>query len=265
MRSDIRPPAVAGLFYPGDAAELRRMVEGFLDSVVPDSAAPLPKAVVAPHAGYPYSGPVAASAYAQVARCAAQVRRVVLLGPAHRYPVYGLALPGASALATPLGQVPVDGERCAAAEALDPVFVQPRAHDGEHCLEVQLPFLQVVLGDFAVVPLVVGDPEPEHVVEVLEALWGGPETLVVVSSDLSHYLRYREARELDERTARSVEALDADAIGPDQACGRVPLGGLLRVARAKGLQARTLDLRSSGDTAGDRHRVVGYGAWAFAA
>jgi AmmeMemoRadiSam system protein B len=256
---------VAGLFYPGEREQLRRAVEGYLAAVDPDPDLSLPKAIVVPHAGYPYSGPVAASAYAQVARCAQRVHRVVLLGPAHRYAVYGLALPGACALATPLGRVPLDHDGCRIAEALDLVFVQPKAYKGEHCLEVQLPFLQVVLEDFAVVPLVVGDPGPELVVQVLETLWGGPETLVVVSSDLSHYRRYREARELDECTARSIEALDSDAIGPEQACGRVPLVGLLRVARTKGLRARTLDLRSSGDTAGDRHRVVGYGAWAFSA
>lgn len=265
MRYDVRPPAVAGLFYPGDADQLRRTVDDFLASVRPDPDPSLPKAVVAPHAGFPYSGPVAASAYAQVARCAGHVRRVVLLGPAHRYAVPGLALPGASALATPLGSVPVDGDGCRLATGVASVFVQPEAHEGEHCLEVQLPFLQVVLEDFAVVPLVVGHPEEEHVVEVLEALWGGPETLVVVSSDLSHYRRYDDARELDQETARAIEALDPDAIGPDQACGRLPLAGLLRLARATGLRARTLDLRNSGDTAGDRRRVVGYGAWAFSA
>ena len=265
MGIGVRPPAVAGFFYPGGAGQLRRLVEGFLASAPPDVEGSPPKAVIAPHAGYSYSGPVAASAYAQVARCAARVRRVVLLGPAHRRPVHGLALPGASALATPLGSVPVDEEGCRMAEAVDPVFVQPKAHEGEHCLEVHLPFLQVVLKDFAVVPLVVGDPRPEHVAEVLETLWGGQETLIVVSSDLSHYRTYDAARKLDEGTARAIEALDPDAIGPDQACGRVPIVALLQVARARGMRARTLDLRNSGDTAGDRQRVVGYGAWAFSA
>lgn len=263
MGIGVRPPAVAGFFYPADAGQLRRVVEELLASVPPDAGSTGPKAVIAPHAGYAYSGPVAAAAYAQVARCAGTVRRVVLLGPAHRWAVHGLALPGASALATPLGKVPVDDEGCRMAEALDAVFVQPKAHEREHSLEVHLPFLQVVLPSFAAVPLVVGDPRTDHVVGVLEALWGGPETLVVVSSDLSHYRGYDDACVMDERTARAIEALDPGAIGFEQACGRLPVVALLQVARARGLRARRLDLRNSGDTAGDRHRVVGYGAWAF--
>lgn len=266
MSPGVRAPAVAGYFYPADPGELREVVEKFLASVEAgeeDEEAWSPKAVIAPHAGYAYSGPVAASAYAQVARWARTVERVILLGPAHRYPVHGLALPDASGFATPLGVVPLDEEGVALASTLRPVSTLAEAHEGEHSLEVHLPFLQVVLGDFSVVPMVVGDVRAGDVPEVLGALWGGPETLIVVSSDLSHFERYARAREMDAATAEAIEALDADAIGVDHACGRVPIVGLLRVARERGLRARTLDLRNSGDTAGGRSRVVGYGAWAF--
>ena len=263
MSSEVRVPAVAGRFYPDDPVELRNTVDDLLASAEPDDdGQPLaPKAIIAPHAGYVYSGPIAASAYSHLARSGSSVERVVLLGPSHRLPIHGLALPGASAFATPLGLVPVDEDGARDAHALRPVFVMPMAHDGEHSLEVHLPFLQVVLEDFKIVPLVVGAPEPEHVVEVLSALWGGPETLIVVSTDLSHELRYERARKLDQATARAIEELDAPSIGYHQACGRIPLVALLQVAREKGLRARTLDLRSSGDTFGQRHRVVGYGAW----
>ena len=267
MKPDVRQPAVAGHFYPDDPAELRRTVEELLESVTPmgeDADAPPPKAIIAPHAGYVYSGPTAAAAYAEVARARTTVERVVLLGPCHALPIHGLALPGGSALATPLGDVPLDEEGVRVAHGLRPVFMLPKAHDGEHSLEVHLPFLQVVLDDFTIVPMVVGDPEPERVAEVLDALWGGPETLVVISSDLSHYQRYPVACELDKATAQAIEALDPASIGYHHACGRVPIIGLLQVARERGLRARRLDLRDSGDTVGSRHRVVGYGAWAFA-
>jgi AmmeMemoRadiSam system protein B len=262
----VRPPAVAGTFYPADPGALRAMVEGFLEEAGVaggHEAADTLKAVIAPHAGYVYSGPVAATAYAHVAEAAGRIRQVVLLGPAHRYVFWGLAAPDADAFATPLGRVPLDHEGIEAACRLRSVSWLPEAHEGEHSLEVHLPFLQVVLEDFTLVPLVVGEAPPDDVAEVLDAVWGGPETLIVVSSDLSHYLGYAAARELDEATARAVEALDPEAIARDQACGRAPVAGLLQVARDRGLRARTLDLRSSGDTAGDERRVVGYGAWAL--
>jgi AmmeMemoRadiSam system protein B len=219
--------------------------------------------VIVPHAGYVYSGPVAAQAYRRIAAGRATVRRVVLLGPVHRVPIDGLALPAARAFATPLGVVPVDAEGAARALALPQVRVSEAAHALEHSLEVQLPFLQTVLEDFAIIPLAVGDATAEEVAEVIDRLWGGVETLIVVSSDLSHYHPYAEARTLDGATARAVLALDA-SLDHQQACGATPINGFARCARRRGLKPEMLDLRNSGDTAGDKSRVVGYAAFAFA-
>lgn len=270
MQAD-RQPAVAGLFYPADPGLLSREVQTLLAGAgigtnpahrsgagQPPRA---PKALVVPHAGYRYSGPVAASAYAQIVPYASLVRRVVLLGPAHRLPFRGLAYPSAQRLLTPLGGVSLDRESLALLADLPQVGVLDRAFDGEHCLEVQLPFLQGVLPDFRLVPLVVGMAEPAEVAEVLERLWGGAETLILISSDLSHYLDYDTAARSDRATARAIEGLDPHAIDHRCACGATPLAGLLLAARRHGLAATTLDLRSSGDTAGDRDRVVGYGAY----
>lgn len=257
----IRPAAVAGSFYPAAAAALREEVRAYLGSTPARSGA-APKALIAPHAGYIYSGPIAASAYALLEGARERIERVVLLGPAHRVPVRGLALPGADAFETPLGAVPIDAEGARTLAALPQVEVHARAHAHEHSLEVHLPFLQQTLGDFLLLPLVVGDASTEEVAEVLQAVWGGPETLIVVSSDLSHYLSYTDARRTDQGTARSIVALDA-TLDHLQACGATPVNGLLTVARRRGLRIEQLDLRNSGDTAGDRARVVGYGAWAM--
>lgn len=269
-----RSPAVAGTFYPASESSLRSQVEGMLNEAlpggstgpstqVPPDVSPRVKALIAPHAGYIYSGPVAASAYARVAGLRGSVRRVVLLGPAHRYPFRGLAGCSAFAFQTPLGTVSLDEEWMERALGVPHVLVLDEAHEGEHCLEVQLPFLQVVLGDFALAPFVVGDARPEEVAEVLGALWNGPETLIVVSSDLSHYLPYHRAVELDETTAQAIEALRPEEIGERQACGRIPVAGLLLRARQEGLFVKRVDLRNSGDTAGPRHQVVGYGSFVF--
>lgn len=259
--ASIRRPAVAGAFYPADAAELRATVRDLLSGA--DVSGPPPKAIVAPHAGYIYSGPVAASAYALLAPLRGTVTRVVLLGPAHRVWFRGLALPSQRAFATPLGVVAVDPAAAARLADLPQVRVDDAPHAEEHGLEVHLPFLQEALGDVTVVPLVVGDASPGQVAAVIDRLWGGPETLVVVSSDLSHYHDYDTACRLDAATTANIEALRDDALDEDSACGRLPLAGLLRVARARGLAVTTLDLRNSGDTAGPRNRVVGYGAYAF--
>lgn len=259
----VRPAAVAGTFYPGDPARLEADVRAYLKAAAPPAGAPAPKAIIAPHAGYVYSGPIAASAYARLAPARGTITRVVLLGPCHRIAVRGLAAPSADAFATPLGAVPVDRAAIDGILDLPQVSVFDATHAQEHSLEVHLPFLQVVLGAFALVPLVVGDASDAEVAEVLERLWGGPETLIVVSSDLTHYLDYATARRIDDETRAAIEQLDPQAIGRDQACGRIPVRGLLAVARRKGLRAATLDLRNSGDTAGDKARVVGYGAWAF--
>jgi len=257
----IRPAAVAGTFYPRDAGELAAALATCLGAAPPGDA-PGPKAIIAPHAGYMYSGPVAASVYAQLASRAGAIRRVVLAGPAHRVYVSGVAVPTADAFATPLGPVAIDRAAIEAIRALPFVQASDRAHALEHSLEVHLPFLQSVLGEFALVPLVVGDAAPDEMKRLLDRLWGGPETLVVVSSDLSHYLPYPAARERDAATARAIVGLDA-ALEPEDACGCAPINGLLGLARERGLEARLVDLRNSGDTAGGRDQVVGYGAFAF--
>jgi len=256
-----RYPAVAGLFYPDESAELRDAVQGLLAAVEPSG--PPPKAIIAPHAGYVYSGPVAASAYAQVLPLASTVRRVVLLGPTHRVAFSGIAMSAADAFLTPLGAVPVDSDAFDLIADLPHVRLLEAAHAQEHSLEVQLPFLQAALADFKLVPLVVGEASPDVVAQVLERLWGGPETLIVVSSDLSHYHDYATARRMDLETSAQIESLSRAEIDGDHACGCRPVNGLLRAARRHGLHARLLDLRSSGDTAGPRDRVVGYGAYAF--
>jgi len=259
----IRPAAVAGLFYPEAPATLAAQVRAYLDkAAAPDSGEIPIKALVVPHAGYVYSGPVAAAAYRKLAAQADAIRRVVLFGPAHRVPVRGLALPSAQAFATPLGVVEIDGDATAKALGLAQVSTSDAAHALEHSLEVQLPFLQTVLREFRIVPFAVGDATPAQVAEVMELLWNGPQTLIVVSSDMSHYLRYGEARTIDRQTADTVLALSA-TLHDEQACGATPVNGLLTVARRRGLAPALLDLRNSGDTAGDRSRVVGYGSFAF--
>jgi AmmeMemoRadiSam system protein B len=258
----IRPPAVAGMFYPAEAEELKAMVEKFLEAAKPPRGR-APKAIIAPHAGYIYSGPVAASAYVYLPPARNQIRRVVLFGPAHRVPFPGLAASSADGFATPLGIVPLDREAIQSASALPMVRTSDLAHMHEHSLEVQLPFLQTVLADFKLVPFAVGDAAPADVAKVMEHLWGGPETLIVVSSDLSHYLDYRAAQKADRETSDAIERLDVEALDYESACGRTPIGGLLLVARQKGLSVRCVDLRNSGDTAGPRSEVVGYGAYIF--
>lgn len=255
----IRPPAVAGLFYPAGRAELAATVDALLTEArpAPRDARP-PKAIVAPHAGYVYSGPIAASAYALLAPAAERITRVVIVGPAHRVWLTGLASPGASAMRTPLGEVAVDVAALDAAGAP----AHPAAHAREHSLEVQLPFLQRLLPRAHVIPLVVGAARAAEVGTVLEALWGGDETAIVVSSDLSHYLPYAVARAVDAETAARVVALD-DTLAGEQACGAAGINGLTWAARRRGMRAAVVDLRSSGDTAGGREEVVGYGAFAF--
>jgi len=257
--SAVREAAVAGLFYPGDAAGLRSAVHGFLAPLASGDKAP--KAIVVPHAGYVYSGAVAAAAYATLAPARASVRRVVLLGPSHRVAFRGLALSTAEYFATPLGSVELDHEAIALLSKLPQVHCLDAAHSREHSLEVQLPFLQEVLGEFRLVPLAVGDADPQEVAEVIEQLWDGPQTLIVVSTDLSHYREYDEARRRDRASCAAIEALRYETLDHHAACGCAPLAGLLCVARRRGLRVSTLALRNSGDTAGDRDRVVGYGAW----
>ena len=257
----VKPPNVAGMFYSGDGEALRREVDAHLGRARAEG--PAPKAIIAPHAGYRYSGPIAASAYARLKPRAHEIRRVVLLGPTHYHPIRGVAVSTAESFLTPLGRVPVD--IASVGRALEFAFVHrlDPAFEREHSLEVHLPFLMRVLPGFTVVPLLVGTASPTEIDTLLEALWGGPETAIVISSDLSHYLDYESARRLDAETSDAIVALRHDAVGYEQACGRHAVNGLLHLAKRRGLEAKALDVRNSGDTAGSPDRVVGYGAYAF--
>jgi len=260
-----RTPAVAGSFYPASPQRLAAQVRDYLAAAGHEIAAqPVPKALIVPHAGYVYSGPIAGSAYARLAPVRNRIERVVLLGPAHRTALEGLGVSAADAFETPLGEIPLDAELRERVLALPQVTLRSDAHAQEHSLEVQLPFLQSVLGAFSLLPLVVGDAAPTEVDEVLELVWGGDETLLVVSSDLSHYHAYAVAQRMDAATTRAIETLRPEQIGYEDACGRIPIQGLLLAARRHGLRPETLDVRNSGDTAGPRDAVVGYGAFAFA-
>ena len=255
----VRPPAVAGMFYPADADALARDIQAYMAGA-PTAKAEAPKALIVPHAGYIYSGAVAARAYALLSPARQAIRRVVLLGPAHRVPIRGLALPVAEAFATPLGSVPIDEEGARAALALPQVSASDVAHSLEHSLEVQVPFLQTVLDDFTMLPFAVGAATPAQVAEVLDLLWGGPETLILISSDLSHFHDYALAQGIDRYTAAEILALEP-GLDHEQACGATPINGLLLTAKRRGMNIELLDLRNSGDTAGDRSRVVGYAAF----
>lgn len=250
------------MFYPGDPSVLRQTVQSLLAAVKPAGAGTTPKAIIAPHAGYVYSGPVAASIYARLEPLRGRISRVLLLGPTHRVAVRGLAHPGCAWFETPLGKVEVDQDALNALRTLPQVTSSPAAHAQEHSLEVHVPFLQTVLDTFKLVPLAVGHASPAEVAGVLDTLWGGPETLIVVSTDLSHYLSYREAQQVDRATAEAIVHLDRN-IDHESACGATPVSGLAYAARRRGLIAELVDLRNSGDTAGDKGRVVGYGAFAF--
>jgi len=254
-----RQPAVAGSFYPADKRLLRTSVDAMLHAARTDRRAP--KALIVPHAGYIYSGPVAASGYACLQNRESPVTRVVLLGPAHHVAFNGLAASTASAFATPLGDVRLDQDATGALTVLPQVRYLDAPHEPEHSLEVHLPFLQRILGDFSLVPLVVGEATPAEISEVLEHLWNTPDTLVVVSSDLSHYHSYATATRMDRETSDHIEKLEYESIEYDHACGRVPVSGLLYYAKAHGMTVTTLDLRNSGDTAGPKDRVVGYGSY----
>jgi AmmeMemoRadiSam system protein B/AmmeMemoRadiSam system protein A len=256
-----RRPAVAGVFYPARSTELRAQVRTLLQAA--RAALPArPKALIVPHAGYAYSGATAAAAYASLAPWASGIERVVLIGPAHRVAVRGIAVPGSASFATPLGEVPVDTAALRRLDELDAVRASDLAHAGEHSLEVQLPFLQSVLPPFRLVPLLVGLAEASEVAEALECVWGGDETLIVASSDLSHYLPEDAARHADAITVGALLHLDA-ALSPEQACGAAPLNGLLLAARRHGLQAQLLAQTTSGASGGRRDSVVGYAALAL--
>jgi MEMO1 family protein len=260
----VRKAAVSGLFYPDEPTTLRAAVAKYIaDAATSGAGNSLPKAVIAPHAGYQYSGPIAGSVYARITGRAGHIRRVVLIGPPHRVPVDQIAISSADTFSTPLGDVPVDAAARSKLLALKQVSINDRAHAPEHGLEVHLPFLQSVLQDFRIVPLLAGEATRQEVGEVIESLWNEADTLIVISSDLSHFLDYESAKELDAKTAAAIEALRPEEIDYNQACGRSAINGLLHVAPKLNLKATTIDLRNSGDTAGPRNEVVGYGAFVF--
>lgn len=262
FETEVRQPAVAGQFYTADPEALQKEVDELLEAAdEPDEKAP--KAVIAPHAGFMFSGTVAATAYARLAPARERVRRVVVLGPSHFVPVRGLAASSAARFATPLGEMPVDANGLETALAQPGVSVFDRAHEREHAIETQLPFIQRVLGDVAIIPLVVGDATPEEVGQVLSALWGDEETAIAISSDLSHFHEDAVARDLDATTARMIVTLRADELGPDNACGYLPIGGLLWNAARREARMRTLQMANSSDAGGPGDSVVGYGAFAL--
>jgi len=259
----LRPAAVAGLFYSEDAAMLHAEVQGYLSRVHPDSGA-TPKAVIVPHAGYRYSAGVAALAYAELAKGRGQIKRVVLMGPAHQTAVAGFALSGAEAFETPLGLSVVDTKAVRQLAEHPDARIMDLAHAQEHAIEVQLPFIKEALGNVEIIPILVGDSTFEAVAEILEIVWGGAETVIVISSDLSHFLSYEDCVTLDTVTTHAIETLSADKINRPQACGRMPIGGLLQCAKQRSMRVKTLDVKNSGDTAGPNGQVVGYGSWSFA-
>ena len=259
---NIRLPAVAGAFYPDNPATLQRDLAHMLEQAEQrELTADSIKALIVPHAGYLYSGPVAATAYKLLKPRSEQIKRVALLGPSHRVPVNGMAIPTNEQFRTPLGDIPLDLEALKQMAKLPGVERRDDAHAWEHSLEVQLPFLQAVLEEFTLVPIVVGGAGPAAVAQLLDMLWGGDETLILISSDLSHFQSYKEAMSSDQATTRLIEQKQDTLVG-EQACGCHPLNGLLRLARQKGLSLQTLDVRNSGDTAGSRDQVVGYGSYA---
>lgn len=261
----VRQPAVAGLFYPGNARELTNEITHLLREARREvqTAGKPPKALIVPHAGYMYSGSTAAKAFATLDPIAESIRRVVLIGPAHRVRLRGLAISDVHFFRTPLGDIPIDRAAQRLLMSLPQVQVMDSAHWQEHSLEVQLPFLQVTLREFSLIPLVVGDATPNEIDEILDLLWDGPETLIVISSDLSHYHDYDTAQYIDRSTCDAVEHFQFDQIDFTQACGCLGMNALLRVARRRGMNVQTLGLCNSGDNTGDTDRVVGYGSWVF--
>jgi len=262
MESEIRPAAVAGLFYPADAATLQHQLDEYLSQA--ETKELPPKAMIVPHAGTIYSGSIAASAYARLKNAEKTISRVVLLGPAHRVSFRGVAAPTVKYFSSPLGKIPIDTQAIQRLKEKFPqIVLDDNPHAEEHSLEVHLPFLQKILQNITLLPLLVGQADPEEVAEILHEVWGGPETLIVISSDLSHFHDYATAKSRDARTSKAIEDNYGEHIGSEDACGFLPVRGLLLVAKDKGLKARTIDLRNSGDTAGTKDRVVGYGAYVF--
>ncbi len=260
---NIRPAAVSGMFYPENPDVLRDMIKKELSQAIPASIITAPKVLIVPHAGYIYSGSIAASAFVLLKPCRQLIKRVVLIGPSHRVGFNGAALSSADDFDTPLGTIPVDKDAQAKLSGIADIHVINKAHAAEHSLEVQLPFLQCILDKFAIVPIVAGEADPQLIAKIIETLWGGPETLIVISSDLSHFHQYQTAQRLDQATSQAILDLDVNAIDSQHACGCVGIRGLLTFAQRHPLEVSVLDLRNSGDTAGSKDSVVGYGAYLF--
>lgn len=258
--TSVRPAAVAGLFYPEDPQELQAMVSDYLRHA-PSPAGEAPRALIVPHAGYVYSGPIAAAAYASITSLRSTLRRIVLIGPSHRVYLRGMAVPSVDAFATPLGKVEIDREARERLRRRADVIVSDAPHASEHCLEVQLPFLQLLFEDFCLLPIVLGSASPQQVAAALEDVCADEGTLVLASSDLSHYHSYETARQIDAATSAAI-LRQSTALSGDQACGAVAINGLMQLAREHGMSVREIARCNSGDTAGDKARVVGYGAFA---
>ena len=265
VESKTRSPCVAGLFYPSDETRLQFQLRQYFDDAAQQGLGDgyRPRALIAPHAGLIYSGPIAANAYHSVLSRAKDIHRVVVLGPSHQIAFDGAACPSHSLFATPIGEIPVDTQEIARLQAQGLITINDAAHAREHSIEVQLPFLQFILPKFTLLPIVVGHCDPLPIAAIIENYWRADDTLVVVSSDLSHYLDYYDAKKIDRDTSSSIEACRWQDIGPHQACGCYPLRGLLQLAREENCKATCIDLRNSGDTAGEKSRVVGYGAYVF--
>jgi AmmeMemoRadiSam system protein B len=261
MKTIIRQAAVAGTFYPSEPVLLKNMLEHYLK--LESETTQVPHAIIAPHAGYIYSGPIAASVYKRLQSAHSRIKRILLLGPSHRVGFKGLALSHADFFTTPLGDIPVDTHAVQQLANLPGIQYLDQAHTFEHSLEVHLPFLQIVLDDFTLIPVVVGDAHPEQIMQAIELFWGDEQTLTVISSDLSHFHDYETAQKMDQQTSQWIENLEYEKLSYESACGRLPISGILALARKKQLRVTTVDLRNSGDTAGsqDKHRVVGYGAY----
>ena len=256
-----RPPAVAGSFYPGNQSDLASTIDELVAHSESQFSQPA-KAFIVPHAGYQYSGSTAAEVYSLIEKQKKKVNRVVLLGPCHRVWTQGIAIPSCDSFSTPLGEIPLDKKTLAELSHLPQVDVYDAPHEQEHSLEVQLPFLQRVLDDFSLIPLAVGDATPSEVAKVLTDLWELPNTIFLISSDLSHFLTYEVAQNVDQHTTQRILAKDYMSLDHKMACGCTPIQGLLQVAKEKSLNITLLKQCNSGDTAGDKSRVVGYAAYA---
>lgn len=259
----IRPPAVAGMFYPANSDTLKEVIEQDLAQATARPGSSPPKVLIVPHAGYIYSGSIAASAFVLLEPYHQVIKRVVIIGPSHRVGFKGVALSSADNFDTPLGMIPVDKKAQAKLLEITGIHIMDEAHADEHSLEVQLPFLQTLLDNFAIIPIVAGDASPQLIAKIIETLWGGSETLILISSDLSHYHQYQTAQMLDQTTSQAILNLDVNAVDSEHACGCVGIRGLLTFSQQHPLEATVLDLRNSGDTAGSKDSVVGYGAYLF--